>query len=173
MDEQPFSARVLLSLGSNLGDRKVNLEAALAMLAETPGVRVLRQSRVYETMPVGVVDQPEFLNLAAEIETDLAPLELLNVAQDIERRLGRTPTFRWGPRVLDIDIILWGRQVIREARLEVPHPRFRERFFVLVPLAEIAPDAVDPETGRTVAELAAGLGKVKAAGNGAGSPGYV
>jgi 2-amino-4-hydroxy-6-hydroxymethyldihydropteridine diphosphokinase len=145
--------RIFLALGSNLGDRKANLEAALAGL-EARGVRVLRRSRVWETEPVGVVDQPPFLNMAAEIETELTPLELLNVAQEVEVSTGRQPTFRWGPRVIDIDLILWGDKMIREPRLQVPHPRFRARGFVLKPLAEIAPEAVDPESGETMAALA-------------------
>lgn len=145
--------RVLLSLGSNLGDRKVNLDQAIWRLERT-GAKLLRISAVYETAPVGVEDQPSFLNLAAEIETGLSPLELLTATQAIERGLGRTPTFRWGPRVIDIDIILWEMEIINYPRLQVPHPRFRERAFVLKPLAEIAPDAVDPETGHTVAQLA-------------------
>lgn len=149
-------ARVLLALGSNLGSREANLRAALTHL-NARGLRVVRQSPIIESDPVGVIDQPAFLNMAAEIETDLAPLELLNAIQSIEQAVGRTPSYRWGPRILDIDIILWGDQIIRETRLQVPHPRFRERAFVLKPLAEIAPEAVDPETGQTVAALAGQL----------------
>lgn len=150
-----LQATVLLSLGSNLGVREAHLNAALVLLEEQPGIQVIRRSRFYETAPVGVLEQPAFLNIAAEIETDLSPLELLNVAQDVERLVGRIPSFRWGPRVIDIDVILWGNEVIRDARLTVPHPAFRSRAFVLRPLAEIAPDARDPETGLLVGELAA------------------
>ena len=147
--------RVFLSLGSNLGDRGAKLSAALRLLDETPGVVLIQWSHCYETAPIGEPDQPIFWNLAAEIETELAPLELLNGTKGIEKRLGRETSYRWGPRNIDIDVILWGDAVVTTERLTVPHKEFRSRAFVLTPLAEIAPDAVDPETGRTVAELAA------------------
>lgn len=145
-------SRVLLALGSNLGDRQSNLSAALELLPVW-GVHIVACSQVYETAPVGVTDQPSFLNMAAEIETALTPLELLRAAKSVERAIGRTETYRWGPRTVDIDIILWGPCVIREPALQVPHPRFRERGFVLRPLLDIAPEAVDPESGKTVALL--------------------
>ncbi len=145
---------VHLSLGSNLGSREANLEAALDALAWTSGVVVTAQSNCYETEPVGTIDQPAFLNLAAEIETDLGPLALLDAVKDIEHRLGREPTEKWGPRVVDIDIVLCGSLVFETDRLTVPHKGFRRRAFVLTPLAEIAPDAVDPVTGKTVSTLA-------------------
>ena len=148
--------RVYLSLGSNHGDRRQQLRGALDALRAVAGVTVGAVSRCYETEPVGEVHQPAFLNLAAEIETELAPLELLNATQAIEQRLGRRPSYRWGPRAIDIDVILWGARVIATERLQVPHREFRKRAFVLTPLAEIAGEAVDPETGKTVAELAAG-----------------
>lgn len=146
--------RVLLSLGSNLGDRDAYLSEAVNALAELPGVALVAASTRHDTAPVGVVDQPAFLNMAAEIETDLAPLELLNAVKAIESRLGRQPTYRWGPRVIDIDLILWGEMCFESETLTLPHPAFRDRAFVLKPLAEIAPEAVDPVTGKTVAELA-------------------
>lgn len=152
--------RVHLSLGSNLGDRAAQLGAALAGLNQIPGVRVMAASNSYETEPLGEVEQPAFLNVAAEIETDLAPLELLNAAQALEKRLGRKPSYRWGPRSIDIDVILWGSLVMATERLTLPHGAFRERAFVLAPLAEIAPDAIDPVTGKTVAELAAAPGSL-------------
>ena len=148
--------RVYLSLGSNLGDRLYHLESALKQLGAHERIHWTACSGCYETSPVGSLDQPVFLNVAAEIETDLTPLELLNVAKEIESGLGRTETWRWGPRVVDIDIILCGSTVITSERLTVPHPEFRRRAFVLQPLAEIAPDVVDPVTGKTVAELVAG-----------------
>lgn len=147
--------RVLLSLGGNVGDRLARLREAVAMLARHEGVRLVAVSSCYETEPMGVVDQPAFLNLAVEIETALAPLELLNTVKDIEREIGREPAMRWGPRMIDIDIILWGERVVESETLSIPHPAFRQRAFVLTPLAEIAADAVDPVTGKTVAALAA------------------
>lgn len=154
--------RMLLSLGSNLGDRLANLRDALDALGETTTVCAV--SHAYETEPWGETEQPGFLNAAVEIETDFAPLELLEVVKGIEARLGRTPTYRWGPRMIDIDLILCEDLVLDSERLTVPHPEFRNRAFVLAPLAEIAPDAVDPATGETVAALASradGLGKVE------------
>ncbi|HIJ73933.1 MAG TPA: 2-amino-4-hydroxy-6-hydroxymethyldihydropteridine diphosphokinase [Candidatus Hydrogenedentes bacterium] len=147
--------RVHLSLGSNVGDRKANLEAALDALGQLDGVRVTARSSCYETEPVGVVDQPAFLNMAAEVETVLEPLELYEAAKEIEKDLGREPTARWGPRTIDIDIVLWGDRVLESDRITLPHREFRNRAFVLAPLAEIAPDAIDPVTGETVAALAA------------------
>jgi 2-amino-4-hydroxy-6-hydroxymethyldihydropteridine diphosphokinase len=130
-----------------------NLRAALDALAGTGRVRVVKVSSAYETAPVGFPDQPAFVNLAVEIETALTPLELLNAVKEIERRLGRTPTARWGPREIDIDLVLWGSRVMDTAFLVLPHKEFRTRAFVLEPLAEIAPDAVDPVTGFTVQAL--------------------
>lgn len=147
--------RMYLSMGSNEGDRAGNLRAAWNALDRLDGVHVVRVSRVYETEPVGVVEQPLFLNVAAEIETDLGPLELLKAVKGIERRLGRVPSERWGPRLIDIDIILCGECQMDSQELTLPHKEFRRRAFVLAPLAEIAPDARDPVTGTTVRELAA------------------
>lgn len=147
-------ARVQLSLGSNLGDRAAQLDAALAALDTLPETRLVGCSSVYETEPVGVVDQPAFLNACAEIETALPPLELLNAIKVVEKALGRVPAEKWGPRAIDIDIVLWGDCVMDDEPLRIPHPAFRNRAFVLTPLADIAPDAMDPETGLTVAELA-------------------
>ncbi len=146
--------RVQLSLGSNVGDREAILVAAMEALEQEPGVSIAAASHCYESEPVGMREQPDFLNLAVEIETDLEPLELLRRVKDIERRLGRTPSVRWGPRAIDIDIVLWGRRALTSEELTLPHAAFRERAFVLAPLAEIAPGAVDPVSGLTVAELA-------------------
>ncbi|MCC6490406.1 MAG: 2-amino-4-hydroxy-6-hydroxymethyldihydropteridine diphosphokinase [Candidatus Hydrogenedentes bacterium] len=146
---------VHLSLGSNTGDREGLLQLALRALNARNSVRVVSVSSIYETEPVGYQQQPDFLNLAAAVETGLAPLELLDVIQGIESQLGRETTVRWGPRVIDIDIVLWDGLELESARLTIPHRSFRERAFVLEPLREIAGDAVDPVTGLSIAELAA------------------
>jgi 2-amino-4-hydroxy-6-hydroxymethyldihydropteridine diphosphokinase len=144
----------LIGLGSNLGDRKTELDAAVAALAQAPGIDVRAVSRYHETAPVGgPKGQGDYLNAAAAVETTLEPLDLLHLLQEIERRGGRVRTVRWGPRTLDLDLLLFGDRVIATAELQVPHPRMAERLFVLEPLAEIAPGAVDPVTGRTIAEL--------------------
>ncbi len=145
---------VQLSLGSNMGDRVSALQSALQALAAEETVTVLSHSHCYETEPIGIKDQPPFLNMAVEIETAVEPLELLKTVKGIEQHLGRKKTTHWGPREIDIDIILWGSLVFTSERLTLPHKEFRERAFVLVPMAEIAPEAVDPVTGETIATLA-------------------
>lgn len=112
-------------------------------------------SPVYETAPVGELNQPAFLNAAVEIETALEPLELLNAVKSVENALGRIPRTRWGPREIDIDLVIWGERTFRSETLTLPHPEFRRRCFVLAPLADIAPNARDPETGLRIAELLA------------------
>lgn len=148
--------RVFLSLGSNLGGRQATLEEALIRLEASDHARVIRRSSLYETAPVGVTDQPWFVNQVAEIETDLAPDDLLDLTQSIERDLGRTREVRWGPRTIDIDILLYADQTLQTARLTVPHPEMMRRRFVLEPLAEIAPDLSLPD-GRRVRDLVTGL----------------
>ncbi len=151
--------RVYLSLGSNLGDRRDNLERALRRLGETPGLRIGRVSRKYRSAPLGVTEQPEFLNLAAEAFTTLAPTELLRAVKSLEAALGRPKTGpRWGPRVIDIDILLYDGAPVEAPDLVVPHPGMEERAFVMVPLAEIAPDLVLP-SGRRAAEVAKALAR--------------
>ncbi|MBZ5583636.1 MAG: 2-amino-4-hydroxy-6-hydroxymethyldihydropteridine diphosphokinase [Acidobacteriia bacterium] len=141
-----------LSLGSNIGDREANLHAALERLA-APGLRVLRVSPVYETEPVDYTDQRWFLNLVAEADTDLFPLQLLARVNRIERAMGRVRTVPKGPRIIDIDILLYGHAKVHSERLEIPHPRMAERRFVLAPLADLAPDLRHPVAHRTVREL--------------------
>ena len=151
--EQPPTVDAYLSLGSNLDDRAANLATALALLDDTPGVRLVRVSSVYETEPVGITDQPRFLNLVAKIRTDLTPEELLRACLQVERVMGRRRARRWGPRIIDVDVLLAGQARVSTDDLTVPHPHMRERQFVLVPLAEIAPELTLP-TGESVLELA-------------------
>jgi 2-amino-4-hydroxy-6-hydroxymethyldihydropteridine diphosphokinase len=136
--------RVYLGLGSNLGDRERNLRAAVERLAAMPGVRILRCSRVYETEPVGPGDQPWFLNAVVEADTSLSPETLLRRAKAIEAELGRQPGPRWGPRPLDVDILLYGERSLDLPDLTIPHPELWSRLFVLVPLAELRPDLSGP-----------------------------
>lgn len=131
-------ARVFLGLGSNAGFRYANLVKGLALLKRVGFLR--RVSSVIETQPVGPQDQPPFLNMVAELVTDLSPFELLRRTQEIERAVGRTPTYRWGPRVLDIDILLYDSVKLNLPRLTIPHPLMQKRPFVMEPLAEIAPE---------------------------------
>lgn len=131
-----------LGLGSNLGDRASSLQAALAALAAAPGIRVLRCTPFRSSEPWGDADQPDFLNAVAELETSLRPHALLGVVKGIERELGRRPTRRWGPRVIDLDILTWGNERLRSATLTIPHPHLLDRSFVVEPLAELAPDLV-------------------------------
>lgn len=140
---------VYLGLGSNMGDREANLERAIAAL-DARDLRFLRASSVYETEPVGFRDQRWFLNQAAEFETELFPLQLLARTARIERKLGRKRTVKNGPRTIDIDILLYGNAVVKTAELEIPHARYRERRFVLEPLAELNAAMRDPVTGQTM-----------------------
>jgi 2-amino-4-hydroxy-6-hydroxymethyldihydropteridine diphosphokinase len=142
--------KAYLALGSNLGNRQENLKKAIAALGER--VKIIRVSRVYETAPMGLTEQPDFLNLVVEIETDLPARELLQEAKAIEQILGRQEGPRWGPRVIDIDILLLGEENISEPGLKIPHPRMTERAFVMVPLAELAPElAIGRETAIAIA----------------------
>jgi 2-amino-4-hydroxy-6-hydroxymethyldihydropteridine diphosphokinase len=145
-----------LSLGSNVGDREEMLRSALHLL-ESPGLHVARVSPVYETEPQDFKNQPWFLNLVAEVQTGLFPMQLLTRAQKIERKLGRKRTVDKGPRSIDIDILLYGESVIDAKDLVVPHPRMAERRFVLQPLADLAPDLRHPVLRRSMKELLAAV----------------
>jgi len=147
--------QVHLALGSNLGDRLGNLRAAIAGLE--PYIGIAKRSSVYETAPAYVTDQPKFLNAAISGFTDLEPMMLLHTVKEIERRVGRMPTYRYGPRVVDIDIIFYDDEKISHPELTVPHPRMHERSFVLCPLKDIAADYRNPITGKTVGEMLANV----------------
>jgi len=146
--------RAFVGLGSNLGEREATLWKALEGLGATEGIEVVAVSSFRETDPVGVVDQPRFVNGAAALETSLRPRELLERLLDVERSLGRDRAVeeRWGPRTLDLDLLLYGGETIDEPGLEVPHPRLAERAFVLEPLLELDPDLRLPD-GRPLRDL--------------------
>ena len=145
-----------LGLGSNLGDRRENLDKALDYLSQR--MRLVKVSSVYDTEAVGNTEQPRFLNLVCQLSTRLAPAALLLLAKGIERKLGRQPGETNAPRPIDIDILFYGGEIVNSPELVIPHPRLAERAFVLVPLAEIAPELVHPPSGKTAKEL---LGELK------------
>jgi 2-amino-4-hydroxy-6-hydroxymethyldihydropteridine diphosphokinase len=145
---------IYLSLGSNVGDRAANLERAIEALPEI-AVRVLCRSSIYETEPVDLIAQAWFLNCAVEAETSLEPRQLLEALQIIERQLGSKKLVPRGPRIIDLDVLFYSAEVIHEAGIEIPHPRMAERKFVLVPLAELAPELRHPVLRKTAVELLA------------------
>ena len=155
-----MKSAAILSLGSNLGDRRVTLEAAIQRISDTKGIKLLKQSEIYES--VALTDsgydpeQPSYLNAVVQIETSLKPKQLLRALNEIENEYGRIRLQRWAPRTLDIDIITYGFELIETKSLIVPHPRAFERSFVLVPWLEIDPDAILPGRG-SVADLVAEL----------------
>jgi 2-amino-4-hydroxy-6-hydroxymethyldihydropteridine diphosphokinase len=151
--------KAYLSLGSNLGNRAYYLGAAITALSKQTGLRICRESSVYETEPWGVTEQPDFWNMVLEIETDLEPLELLHICQQVENDLGRKRIIHWGPRTVDIDVLLYDNIIGNSTKLALPHPRLEEREFVLAPLREIRPDLILP-SGVSVQNIQ-GEGKVK------------
>lgn len=143
--------QVYLALGTNLGDRLINLKKALQALL--PDIVPVRCSPVYETAPWGVTDQPAFLNIAVEVRTDLTPRQVLKVLKKIEAQLGRVPTIRNGPRIIDLDILFYSSHIEKHDILEIPHPRMEGRGFVLKPLADLAADFVNPASGETIQQM--------------------
>lgn len=144
-----------IALGSNLGDRAKNLKTALAMLTQTERIRITALSAVYETAPVGGPEQGPYLNACAAIATELSPTLLLRTMLDIEEKMGRIREVHWGPRIIDLDLLLYEKVMINTPLLELPHPRMGERDFVLIPLADIAPDLIIPGLNRPVSMILA------------------
>ena len=141
-----------IALGSNLGDSRAILEEAISILAATPGITLLAKSSWYQTLAVGP-PQPDYINGCALVQVTFSPLVLLETLLAIEAQKGRIRTERWGARSLDLDLLLYDHLILDTPTLTIPHPRMRERAFVLVPLAEIAPNWIDPVTGKAIAEL--------------------
>ena len=146
---------VFLALGSNLGDRAANLGEALRRLP--PAVNVLAASPVYETPPWGYTDQPAFLNQVAKAETELSPSDLLAHLKQVETLIGRQATFKYGPRIIDLDILFYDQVIVETPTLRVPHPHLAERAFVLLPLVDLEPDLMHPALGKTVRQLLDGV----------------
>ena len=155
-----MSERAFIGLGSNLGRKEENIMRALDLLAGDRRLSLVGVAPLYRTGPVGYPDQDWFLNTVAELETGLPPHDLLKILMDIENLMGRERTIRWGPRVIDLDILLYGGRLVRSPELEIPHPRLEERAFAVVPLAFLHPDMVLPG-GRKAADLADELSKVQ------------
>jgi 2-amino-4-hydroxy-6-hydroxymethyldihydropteridine diphosphokinase len=143
---------VYLGIGSNLGNRQNNCEKSLCLLEEK-GITIIKRSSMIETEPWGVQDQPKFINLVVEIQTDLEPEELLQRLKEIEVGIGREETVRWGPRIIDLDILFYDDIVVNSPELVIPHPHIQDRIFVLKPLSEIAPDKIHPVLKKSIREL--------------------
>ncbi|MDY6915850.1 MAG: 2-amino-4-hydroxy-6-hydroxymethyldihydropteridine diphosphokinase [Candidatus Cloacimonadota bacterium] len=144
---------VYLGLGSNLGNRKANILSAIKMLRNSDNITISKTSKIRETLPYGKTDQPQFLNCITEIDTDLIPTDLLNQTQKIENILGRVRHEHWGPRTIDIDILFYEDKIIFTSQLQVPHPYFSKREFVLQPMVEIAPNFIDPISKKTIKKI--------------------
>lgn len=155
-----MAVKVYIGIGSNMGDKEDNIREALGLLERDGRVSALEIAPLYKTDPVGYADQDWFLNTVASVKTDLSPRELLGLLMGIERQMGRERTIRWGPRVIDLDIILYGDAVVNTPDLQIPHPRIVERAFVVVPLADLDPDILLPG-GKKAASLAVDLSKTQ------------
>jgi 2-amino-4-hydroxy-6-hydroxymethyldihydropteridine diphosphokinase len=152
------NAIAYLGLGANLGDAKATIARAIEMIAGLPGTRVLARARLYRTKPVGPPGQPDYANTAVKIATGLSPRALLDAVKGIERALGRVPSERWGPRVIDVDLLLFGESSVAEPELTIPHAELANRRFVLAPLFDLAPELVVPGLGKNVRALLGALG---------------
>ena len=141
-----------IGIGSNLGNRKQNCENAISLLKENR-ITVLKRSTMFETAPWGIKDQPKFINMAIKIDTILEPENLLSLLKEIESAIGRTQTFRWGPRIIDLDILLYDNSIINTNTVKIPHPGIKDRDFVLRPLSEIAPEKIHPVFKKSIKKL--------------------
>ncbi|NEU32571.1 2-amino-4-hydroxy-6-hydroxymethyldihydropteridine diphosphokinase [bacterium LRH843] len=148
--------QVYIALGSNIGDRAAYLNQAISLLRDCNDLEVIRCSSIYETEPIGYVDQQSFLNMVVHIETTLKPSELLVVTQSIERNCGRVRNVRWGPRTIDLDILLFDQENMEMECLTIPHPRMWDRSFVIIPLMELDP-SIHTDDGRSIKEIYEGL----------------
>lgn len=154
-------ANVLIGIGSNIGERKENIGKAISLLKEK--CRILKMSPLYETEPIGYRYQEWFLNCAIKVKTSLKPQELLDFLQSIEKRLGRVRTIKNGPRTVDLDMLFYGKKIINESNLIVPHPRLHKRLFVLKPLKDICPDFVHPILKKNIKGLYSAVNKIAVA----------
>lgn len=149
---------VYIAFGSNIGDRGAAIEEALNLIEQNE-MKIVKRSKIYETEPYGYVDQPSFLNGAVEVETNLSCRDVLERLLSIENQIGRVREFKWGPRIIDLDIIFYNNEIYDEEDLKVPHPDMQNRDFVLKPLNDLCPDYVHPILGKTIRELLGELGK--------------
>ena len=152
-----LNARAFIGAGANLGEPVHQIRLAQDALQKSPGVEFLGASSLYRTQPMGPVEQSPFINAVFALEPEIGPHDLLSLLLEIEQNMGRVRKERWGPRVIDLDLLFFGEEIIKGPGLEVPHPRLHERRFVLAPLAEIAPGFVHPVLQKSVSELLAGL----------------
>lgn len=150
---------VFIGLGSNLGDKVFNIKLALELLEKSVDVQIKQVASLYETEPVGIKDQPWFVNTAAKLETNLDPEELYRLCKRIEKRMKRKDGPKWGPRLIDLDILLYEQQIIKTETLKIPHPQLDKRKFVLVPLVELDENLIHPQLNKTLVEILDNLGE--------------